>query len=444
MGSAGTLSSAPRGVLGLGYAYTEGVLEQADTHQRLGAELALGYAPFRSLQLSLALDARYDKHSGNAGSDSGGAFGTQLSTRHAFAITDALSLAARTKLRFPAAASVGRGFRAVTPELGAIATYMFRESYELSFDVGYRIDRSEQSVADTTALSRADLLAASISRYDAALLGALFALPLGPVTASAEWSWDVAVGSGAPSATESPMRLRLAAQTRWHERYVPGVELGISPSSRPALDKLARIEPRFWFGVHVGFVFEGARASQTDATGSTPAVSEVALEPAVLDLRVVDPAGVAVADASVTLQLDGQDQSVRTSAEGTVQLTLATERAQQLTVESAGFETQRAEVQGEHGRHALTITLARTLPEGEIKGSVRSLRGSRPVRARITVAPIGITVDTDDKGDFVIGVPPGQYTLEITAAGHEPQQRSAQVERLGVTILVVDLRRAPK
>jgi hypothetical protein len=92
----------------------------------------------------------------------------------------------------------------------------------------------------------------------------------------------------------------------------------------------------------------------------------------------------------------------------------------------------------------MTVTMVRHLPEGEIKGSVRSLRGGKPVRAHIIVSPLGKTIDTDEKGDFVIGVPPGQYTLEITAVGHETQQRAATVERLGVTILVVDLRRAPK
>ncbi|MEY4514958.1 MAG: hypothetical protein RLZZ450_7080, partial [Pseudomonadota bacterium] len=98
VGSAGEISSDPRAVLGLGYAYTEGVLDGSDAHQRMFSELAAGYAPWRSLQLSLGLDARYDKHSGDAGSDSGGAFGTSLATRHGFAITPELSLAARTKL----------------------------------------------------------------------------------------------------------------------------------------------------------------------------------------------------------------------------------------------------------------------------------------------------------------------------------------------------------
>jgi len=446
VGSAAALDSAPRAVLGLGYAYTEGVLDDGDSHQRLFGELAAGYAPWRFLQFSLGLDARYDRHSGDSGNDSGGAFGTQLATRHAFAIDPAFSLAARTKLRFPASATVSRGFRSVTPELGAIASYVFGRAYELSLDVGYRFDRSEESVASPAALSRADLLAASISRYDAALVGALFALPLGPVTASAEWSWDVAVGSGAPSALASPMRVRVAAQTRLAQRYVPGVELGLSPSARPSVDRPARIEPRLWFALSMGVLFERAHQSgpAQRAGQSEPSVGDAPLEPAVLELHVVDPAGVAVSRASIDLDLDGETQHAVSAADGTASLPLTAEQTYILRVTSDGFEAHEARIEGAGGRQTLTVTLARVLPEGEIKGSVRGLRGGKPVRARITVSPTGTQVDTNERGEFVIGVPPGQYTLEISAPGYEPQQRSAQVERLGVTILVVDLRRATK
>jgi len=428
----------------MGYAYTEGVIDGSDTHQRLFGEISGGYAPWRYLQLSLGLDARYDSHSGDMGSDSGGAFGTQIATRHAFQVTRDLSLAARTKLRFPAASSISRGFKAVSPEFGAIASYLFRKHRELSLDLGYRFDRSEHSVADPESLSSADLLAASISRYNAALLGALFALPIGPVTASAEWSWEIALGSGAPDPLASPMRVRLAAQMRMAERYVPGVELGVSPSARPSLDRLARIEPRLWLALTFGVVFERARPVHTETVAPTLQITDVEREDALLDVRVVDPADVAVAGASVELSSADSQASFSTGDDGALALTLTPGAEHQLTVTGDGFEPQQIAVQGVRGRQKLTLTLVRHLPEGEIKGNVRSLRGGKPVRARITVGPIGKTIDTDEKGDFVIGVPPGQYTLEITAPGHETQQRSATVERLGVTIVVVDLRRAPK
>jgi hypothetical protein len=447
VGSAGPPASAPTAVLGLGYAYTGDVLDDNDSHQRLSAELAAGWAPWRYLQLSLGVDARYDAHSGDVGTDSGGAFGTQLATRHAFALSPALALAARTKLRFPASATVSRGLRSASPELGAIASYLFGRAYELSLDLGFRVDRSEESLRRPSALSEADLLAASVSRYNAALLGALFALPIGPVTASAEWSWDIAVGSGSPSALASPMRVRLAAQTRLAGRYVPGIELGLSPSARPSLDRLARIEPRAWFALTLGVVFERAQRGSSAQRGTGPAwmaASASELEPALLELRVSDPAGVPVLGANVELAQDESPRRAVTDADGVATFPLEPERRHTLRVTSDGFEPHEAIVEGTPGRRVLGVTLARVLPEGEIKGSVRGLRGGKPVRARITVAPLNRSVDTDERGEFVIGVPPGQYTLEISSPGYEPQQRSAQVERLGVTILVVDLRRATK
>jgi ribosomal protein L11 len=60
------------------------------------------------------------------------------------------------------------------------------------------------------------------------------------------------------------------------------------------------------------------------------------------------------------------------------------------------------------------------------------------------VQPLGIAVESDAEGNFKIAVPPGSYQLEISADAHERQQRPAQVERLGVTIVVVDLRRLGK
>ena len=444
VGSAGSISSAPRAVLGLGYAHTEGVLDGSDSHQRLFGDVAAAYAPWSALQLSLGVDARYDKHSSDVtGGDSGGAFGTRLATRHAFALTKQLSLAARTAVYFPASANAARGFRAASPELGAIGSYQLAPNYELSLDLGYRVDRSLHGVRDPSALSVADRLGAQLSKYDAALLGALFAMPVGPVTASAEWSWDVAVGSGAPSPLSSPMRVRLAAQTRLAERYVPGVELGVSPSARPALDRMARIEPRLWFAASLGFVFEPKRAP-TRRSVPTTSLAEVADEPASLELKVLDPAGEAIVGAQVVVSLDGEPQAASTDRAGMAIFALIPDRTESLRITSEGFEPHENTVQGRLGRQALSVTLARKLPEGEIKGTVRSLRGGQLPRAHITVEPLGKSVDTDEKGDFLIAVPPGQYTLQITAPGHEPQERNAQVERLGVTILVVDLRRAPK
>lgn len=436
VGSAAPISVGPRLVAGLGYAYTEAVLAADDRHHRTLGTLAVGYAPRPYLQLALSFDGRYDLHRGEQ-DDGGAAFGTTLTTRHAFALRDGLSIAPQLKLRFPAAESVVRGLSAVSPELAVLMTQLLGR-YELTGLAGYRFDRSTESVEVAT-LSRADQLGASLSRYDAALLGALFVAPIGPVVASAEWSFDIATGSGAPAAKASPMRLRLAAQMPFG-RYLPGVELGVSPSARPTIERLARIEPRLWFAATLAVTFEATRAPPPRIVVPSEPVLPPA-EPVSVAVRVLDVTGTPIEGASVTVGDEAASEQKRTDAQGTALVLL--EEARPIAVEAEGYERYEGQISpaSPEGR---IVRLTRNLPEGEIQGKVRSLRGGRPLRARVVVQPLGIAVESDAEGNFKIAVPPGSYQLEISADAHERQQRPAQVERLGVTIVVVDLRRVVK
>jgi hypothetical protein len=445
VGSAAPVDRSPRAILGLGYAYTESVFDGTDTHHRLFGEAAAAWAPWQLLQLSLGFDARYDTHDSRDGRDGGGALGTWLATRHAYQLGEHWALGARTALHFPPAATISRGFEGVSPELGAIATYLFEPAQELTLNIGYRFDRSAHSVSDARDLRPGDRVAAQISAYDALLLGLLYAMPIGPITASAEWSWDVATGSGAPSAIDSPMRLRLAAQLKLNERFLPGVELGVSPSGRPNFDTyVARIEPRMWFALTCGIRFAPDTRELAPPPPVQPVIEDAKPEPPRLAVKVVDASGAPVDGATVQLAVEGARKEATTDAAGTLELELRPDLEHTLSVSAEGFQPHTVMVSGTAGRQPLEVSLARVLPEGEIKGNVRSLRGGQPVKARITVNPLGTVVNTDDKGNFVVDVPPGPYSLEIEAQGYEPQTRAAQVERLGVTIIVVDLRRAPK
>lgn len=443
VGSAAAVESAPRAMLGLGYAYTESVLAAGDDkHQRVFGEVAAAWAPRSWLQLSLGFDARYDTHKNP--SDSGTALGTRLATRHVYALNERFAIGARTALPFPPASEISRGFKAVSPEFGAIASYLLRPEQELTVNIGYRIDRSDNTVRDPFALRPGDRIAAQISGYDALLVGLLYALPVGPVTASAEWSWEIETGSGAPSALESPMRIRLAAQMKVGQRLLPGVELGVSPSARPPPTQLARIEPRLWFALTCGFDFARAQREVAPPVEDTTSLHGVTAEPSLLEVKVLDPSGAPVADATLQLAVGSEREEATTDDDGSAVLALHADQKHALNVSGAGFQPRSVAVQANPGRQKVTVSLARALPEGEIKGNVRSLRGGQPVKARITVEPLGTVVTTDEKGNFVVDVPPGPYSLQIEAPGYEPQKRAAQVERRGVTIIVVDLRRATK
>jgi hypothetical protein len=424
------------------YAYTESVLGSADTHQRAAGTLGVGYALRRWLGLGIALEGRSDFHS--APRDRGLATSTRLATRHAFDVHERLALGLAALVRFPGADGVARGLSATSPQLLALAGYAPTRSTALSISAGYRLDRSRHALDDPFELSPPDRLAAELQAYDALPVGALFALRAGSTNLSLEWSWDVGVGSGAPAALESPMRIALAAQATLGRRLLVGCFAGASPSARPELDRLVRVEPRLWAGLSLGVAFGSPQAA-------TAAERPVAAAPGAspprrvrVALRVVDASGAPIAGARVSFDIDGAvrgstaDEAGRTSVDGVEGETL------DVLVEAKDFAPRTVRV--DLGAMPLAtgaeqlVTLASTLPEGEIKGKVRSLRGG-PLVARIEVVERGESVMSQPDGNFRLTVPPGSYTLRITADRHETQQRSVRVEQLGVAILVIDLRR---
>jgi hypothetical protein len=88
------------------------------------------------------------------------------------------------------------------------------------------------------------------------------------------------------------------------------------------------------------------------------------------------------------------------------------------------------------------LVLAEALPEGQIRGTVRG-SGGAALTATIRVEPLGLVLIAARDGTFSIDVAPGRYEVLVTAPGYEPQQRVADVERDGVTVLPVDLVRQP-
>jgi hypothetical protein len=329
--------------------------------------------------------------------------------------------------------------------VSALASYALWGTGELTGLVGYRVDRSAHAVVHEKALSAADRLAASTSRYDAALLGALLSAPLGRFTGVGEISWDINVGSGAPSAFQSPLRFRAAVQTMVGKYLLPSVELGANASGHPSLASGARIEPRFWAAIGLGVVLDHAAPAPAapPPEDSRPASAEEEPQTGEVRVRVMDAAHNPLADASISVEANGERQELTSDVTGRAQFTVPRGSKLTFSVRAEGWRPAERSVVLRKTEGELSFALERDLPEGEIKGNVRSLRGG-PLKAQVEVLNTGLVVTTEDDGTFHIDVPPGDYRLRITAEGHEAQERTAQVERLGVTILVVDLRRTTK
>ena len=424
---------------GLEFAHTEPLESGDNAHERLAGTLGAGTAVRRWLALSGELSARYDVHHGGDDSHGALALGTRIATRHGFDLGQRAALALAPAVTFPAADDLSHGFKAASPELSLLGSARLWDAGALSLQGGFRLDRSEHAVDEPLTLKPDDRLAAQLASYDSALLGALLSGRAGKLLWALEWSWDLAVGSGAPAALESPMRVEAVAQTRLASQILLGAHVGASPSSRPSLDGLVRIEPRFWLGVSCGFLFGATQAPRPAPVAQAP----VAAAPVVLNqravLRVRDASGAPVSGARV--ESEGEPATI-TDAEGSASFAGPEGQARTVQITAEGFEPAKAELRFEPD-FTLTVTLERPLPAAEIKGSVRSLRGG-PLVATIAVVELEKSVQSGADGTFHLEVPPGSYTVRISAPGHESQQRTVRVEQLGVAILVVDLRRSSR
>lgn len=425
----------------LGYGYTESVLSDGDRHHRLAGELYGALVVHPALQLSLGSEARVDRHRGDVdGKDSGLLVGSQITTRHAVQVHPRFSIAAQPRVTFPGASSLRRGLRSSSFDLSGLASYELRPSAQLGLSLGYRIDRSENAVDDPRALSGADRLAASINSRNATLIGALFSYSAAPFTALLEWSWDLAT-RGPVAGIESPIRVRAAVQRLLGQRFLSGVELSLDTSARPPFDELVRIEPRVWGRLSLSVLLDRLPPARPAVQLAPPAPKRPA-PTASLSLRVVNDAGEPLPGARVVVARDDVTHAAVCDADGNATLELP-RGVTAASIEADGYEPQWQTLTPGTGKPQ-RVVLSRGLPPAEVKGAVRSLAGGLPLRARVEVVELGKLVETRPDGQFEIGVAPGHYTLRIGADGHETQERTVYVELRGVTILIIDLRRASK
>jgi hypothetical protein len=114
-----------------------------------------------------------------------------------------------------------------------------------------------------------------------------------------------------------------------------------------------------------------------------------------------------------------------------------------LVASALGFrDTQTAVTVPVDSELEVELKLSEALPEGQIRGTVRGASGAQ-LAATIRVEPLALTITAERDGSFSLDVAPGSYQLLVTAIGYEPQQRDVEVERDGVTVVLVDLLRQP-
>jgi uncharacterized membrane protein len=154
---------------------------------------------------------------------------------------------------------------------------------------------------------------------------------------------------------------------------------------------------------------------------------------------VLAPAGAGIADAVLTLQHADGAVEQRADELGRYSFAPVAPGSYTLGVTAPGWKPAQEQLELAAGdTRELNISLLRDVPQGQIRGTVRRFNG-QPIVATVTIAELSVEQKTHEDGTFEVDVPPGRYTVAVTASGFRQQSRAAQVELHGVAILIVEL-----
>jgi hypothetical protein len=458
-----------------GYGYTGSVLRMNDAHHRLAGLVALEGRPLSWLGLALRFDGRYDRHTSAGQPSDGGLVGDpRIFVRVDRALGAGLKIGARAGLWLPGSDAPSLPMDALSPELaGALALSPGSGSLTLAANVGYHLDRSARTAPDAAQLSPGDRLALGVSAFDSVLLGASATFGRHALQGFVEASWRILVGTGAPSALSSPLIAGAGIRTAWGPRLRLEAEVELGLGKRPEVGAgaaLVPVPPRAagWLGLAYAFGAAGrspALASSSlvvpdvpppsaaSSAESPPPPSPPAPSPVTLRARVSADDGGPLVEPRVQISGPGGEGAPRpprtalVDSDGWFEIEATRGEVLNIEIEAVGCEpvTRTLTVEGSQATD-LTIGLHRRLPIGQLRGLVRSLRGT-VIDAAVEIRDVGGSAEGHRtlqaaNGRFQMDVAPGTYEVSISASGYETQRRRVTVEQNGVTLLNIDLRLA--
>lgn len=426
---------------GFSYGWTESVLKMKDSHHRLQLDAAASFTPVPWFASSLRVLGRYDMHSG-AGSDSdyGIVTSTHLAARSVIPLSEDFDAGAELSLWLPGGDNVGKAFAALSGDMQLLMAYApHATGFKLGLAVGLRLDRTRYAGGEPELFSASDRLALGASN---GLWAARSGVALSYRSGSLEWLAEWAYRAYFDYAARSPIWIRAGV------RYLPSdnlqleLLLGASPSKRPSLKEgapLAVIEPRLWAGLALTYAWP-AHTPPPVVAASPPPPPEPEPEPrASLHGQVVAVGGGALPGARVTLTHGEEREEFTTDAQGKFNFSELDPGDYQLLVAADGFEpAERPVTLQPRAAAEQSISLARELPIGQIRGTVRRFDG-KPILARVVITALKVDLKTRPDGTFEIDVPPGDYSVVVSAERFTRQTRTAHVEQRGVAILIVEL-----
>lgn len=447
-------STAPRG-LGVaasgGYGYTESVLGKGDAYSRASGSLAVSYQPASYFAAALRLDGRYDVDTG-APAAHGLTGDPRLELRAVGPVLDTFQVAAQVGIWAPGGVAPSFPVRAITPDASVIGTLSPHESpWVFTSRLGFRWDNSAESVSNVDKIPLPDRVELGISRANAVLTGLAATYRVNPnLDLLGDLTWDLLVGSAAPRAIDAPILASAGVRSTLDadgKLQILGA-LTVSPSGRPtitATSPLVDIEPRV--SVLVALVLRpfAKRAVAPAVVLPAPTPEAAPARPARTRLkgRAVAEDGVtplAHAEVTLTPAKGGEKQQTRTDEDGRFESGDLEPGDVTVDISAPGFTPIKKTLTISDTSPPIDIVVPHTLPAGEVRGIVLDVAG-KPIMATVRIDPGGADVPLGPDGRFRTDVQPGSYDVIIRAPGYADQKRHITVERDGVVLVDILLRK---
>lgn len=449
--------------LRLGYGYTETVPDVPGVHHRLDVGAAIGVTPLPWLGIGLRLDGHFDSHSADdRGYVQSGALELRATPRIG---RTPLSIGGRVGMTLHGDDDFGIAvWKAATAEISLLAGLQFSGT-TVALELGYRIDHSARTVSGQV-FSLPDRLSLGVTHFDAGLLRVGVAHRFGQVGVFGEYALDALAlfsgrsDDGAPSLGQSPSHLAVGARIFAGSLQVEGT-LDVALSSRPritAASSLFPVDPRFTVLLAATYRFdfdgdedeaitdEGEDDVEDDDEGSGSTSGSNVTGPddgsRTLEGRVLDGNGAPLVDAHIRLRVRGTDIDAYTDGDGRFRIRGIPEGPGRAEVTASGHEPRSFEF----GAGAIAWPSGLALPQATtsvVRGIVRGIDGEAITpTVRIDPGARAVTVAAD--GAFELELPPGRYTVVVSAPGYASQRREIRLSLGEVTVLNVDLHRSSR
>jgi hypothetical protein len=406
---------------------------------------------------------RYDRHpSDGMGVDSGAIGQAGLVSRYGLRLTRSLALGIDVGALFPGAEKPADALSSPAIDARALAGWLPDSGLRLAAYVGYRFDYTSGVGGNAPRYRPGDRLALGVSDFDAVLAGLGTVLRLGSLELLGELTADIMVGQRSPSIVESPWRADLGVR-QWVSRRLQLELLSeVALNARPSIASdapLVPVEPRI--SIALGMRYQFTHAAHAPPPASPPPAVEPALAPTPssaddrsqesppaalpatghLVVSVFDHEGHPLSDAAVELVTAAGARPLQFRTGSTFEIEDAPVGAAKVWVKADLMRESVAEVEiTKNGRSELRIDMSSADVSGQIRGQVRAFDGRR-LAAHVLIEPGTHESQAGPDGTFSMDVPPGKYKVKVWMDGFQPQERSVQVSKRGVTVLNLDLQK---